>query len=109
MEADLTFKSGQIVLKVDTRLFRAEAVQKTVYRLAHRFTAVFGGLDGTVLPVTLAFSAAIDEVTALESARLFWRELVDQELREKIGEDTRSIRTLIIAQAFSRTGLIKQD
>ena len=32
-----------------------------------------------------------------------------QELREQIGEETRAVRALILAQAFSRTDLIRRD
>ena len=61
------------------------------------------------LPVRFLFTPAVTEQDALETMRLFFQELLDQELREQVGDETRALRALIVAQAFSRTGLIRQD
>jgi His-Xaa-Ser system protein HxsD len=41
--------------------------------------------------------------------RSFFQELLDQELRERIAEETDAIRSLILAQAYSKTDLIRRD
>jgi His-Xaa-Ser system protein HxsD len=46
----------------------------------------------------------IDEVV-----RQFFQELLDQELREQIAEETAPVRTLILAHAFSKADLIKRE
>ena len=53
------------------------------------------------------FKAGTTSVAANEIARVFFQELLDQELREHVAEETGPVRTLIIAQAFSKTDLIR--
>lgn len=103
------FRDGAVQVTVDTRMYRLSAVQKTAYRLAEQCTAVFGAPNGNSLPLTLIFRPGTGEQPALETARAFFQELLDQELREQIGEETRAVRSLIIAQAFSKTDLIRRD
>jgi His-Xaa-Ser system protein HxsD len=94
---------------LDLRAYRLSAVQKACYRFAEHFTAVLGTQDGQLLPVTCLFRSDTREATALDAVRRFFQELLDQELREQIGEETRAVRALILAQAFSRTDLIRRD
>jgi His-Xaa-Ser system protein HxsD len=102
-------ENAEIRTKVDLRVYRLTAVQKTAYKLADRCTAVLGETHGDTLPITIAFGPRVVEAEACEIARQFFRELLDQELREKIGEETRAIRSLLLAHAFSRTDLIRRD
>lgn len=104
-----TFQDASVHVSVDTRIYRLVAVQKTAYTLAERCTAVLGTPEGERLPITLVFRPETVEREALETTRLFFQELLDQELREKIGDETRAVRALILAQAFSKTDLIKRD
>ncbi|MDC0685721.1 His-Xaa-Ser system protein HxsD [Sorangium atrum] len=100
--APFAFRDGRIAFTVDLRAYRLAAVQKAAYRMAAKCTAVIGQIDDHSLDVTLAFPPATGEQAALEVARVFFQELLDQELREKVGEETVSLRTLILAHAFSR-------
>lgn len=108
-DAPFVFRDGEIRATVDVRVYRVTAIQKTAYRMAERCTAVLGSLAEDHLPVTLVFSRPIDERQAREVARLFFQELLDQELREKVGEETRAIRSLLLAHAFSKTDLVRRD
>lgn len=107
--APFTFREGTVQVSIDLEVYRLTAVQKSAYRLAERCTAVLGTPEGNRLPVTFTFRPGTAEPDALEAVRLFFQELLDQELREKIGDETRALRALIIAQAFSRTDLIRHD
>jgi His-Xaa-Ser system protein HxsD len=104
----LSFCDDGIKLRVDLQVYRLVAVQKTAYRLAERCTAMLGSPDSEVLPLTLLFRPGTVEREAFETARAFFQELLDQELREKIAEETQPLRALILAHAFSKTGLIQQ-
>lgn len=97
-----------IEIQVDLRVFRLIAVQKTAYRLADRCTAAFGVVEGDVLPVILRLAPSTTDDLARVLADAFLRELLDQELRERVGEETAPLRALILAHAFSRTGLIER-
>ncbi|MFL5356136.1 His-Xaa-Ser system protein HxsD [Archangium sp.] len=103
------FRNASVQVTVDMRAYRLAAVQKTAYKLAERCTAVIGAPEGNGLPITFVFRPETVESDALEVVRLFFQELLDQELREQIGDETRAVRALILAQAFSRTNLIRHD
>jgi len=99
------FRDGRVELVVDLRVYRLAAVQKAAYRLAARCTAVLGDVTESSLCVSLTFPRAVSEEHALDVARLFFQELLDQELREQIAAETAPLRNLILAYAYSRTGL----
>lgn len=107
--APLTFRDGAVQALLDLRVYRLVAVQKAAYRFAERCTALLGSPEDQRLPVRFVFRTGTFEPEALETLHLFFQELLDQELREQIGEETRAVRALIIAQAFSKTDLIRQD
>jgi His-Xaa-Ser system protein HxsD len=107
-ESPLSFHDGRVDLRVDLRVYRLTAVQKAAYRLAERCTAALGAPDGETLQVALLFRPGTVEREAHETARLFLQELLDQELREKIAEETQPLRAFILAHAFSKTDLIRQ-
>jgi His-Xaa-Ser system protein HxsD len=107
-EPDFSFVEGTIALVIDTRVYRLSAVKKAAYRIAEKCTAVVGSPDAHLLPVTLRFKPGTTETSAREAARAFFQELLDQELREQIAEETNSVRTLILAHAFSKADLIKR-
>ena len=58
---------------------------------------------------TLRFKSTVTEARAREVANQFFQELLDQELREQIADETSAVRTLILAHAFSKADLIKRD
>jgi His-Xaa-Ser system protein HxsD len=105
----LTFRDGSVRAEVDVRCYRLSAVQKVAYKLADRCTVILGGLDVASLPITFRFPRATNESAALDIVRLFFQELLDQELREQIAEETRPLRALILAHAFSKTDLIRRE
>jgi His-Xaa-Ser system protein HxsD len=103
------FREGRVELVIDLRAYRLTAVQKTAYRLAARCTAVLGDVSESSVAVHLTFPAPLSEAHALEVARVFFQELLDQELREQIAVETAPLRNLILAHAYSRTGLPSDD
>lgn len=105
----LTFSDGRIATTIDLQTYRLTAVKKAAYRLAERLTAVLGSTEDSMLGITFTFKASTDAKAATESVRLFFQELLDQELREQIAEETAPMRTLILAHAFSKTDLINRE
>jgi His-Xaa-Ser system protein HxsD len=103
------FRDGSIQVDVDVRVYRVSAVQKTAYRFADKCAVVMGALGANSLAITLAFRPAIQEREALDVARLFFQDLLDQELREQIAGETSAVRALILAHAFSNTDLIRRE
>lgn len=102
-------EDGAVTLAVDLRCYRMAAVQKTAYRLADRCTVILGAVEGHALALRFEFPRGTTDGEARDALRLFFQELLDQELREKVGEETRAWRSLILAHAFSRTDLLRRD
>lgn len=95
-------------LVFDPAVYALMAVEKAAYRFSDRFTCQIeitqAGLQVTLKPKRSAMSEEAHQV-ALDD---FQTEVLDQNLREKIKLDTAPIRNLILAHAFSRTGLVNQ-
>ncbi|MFO0554060.1 MAG: His-Xaa-Ser system protein HxsD [Polyangiaceae bacterium] len=101
------FCDGAIYTTVDLRVYRLSAVKKAAYRLAAQCTVKLGAPEGDTLTLTLLLDRQ-DEARARSVMREFFQELLDQELREHVADETTALRTLILAQAFSKTDLIQR-
>jgi His-Xaa-Ser system protein HxsD len=79
-----------------------DAIQRAAYRFSDRLSCeLLPGADEHVCVVRSRGNADIGE--EVESFRV---EVLDQTLRERIRAETEPIRTMILAQAFSRTGVV---
>lgn len=89
------------MLRIDLAVYRLAAVKKAAYRFSSSATAAIE-VDGrhAVVVLTRTGEGAGD----LEQA--FLREVLDQELREVVADETAPVRNLILAQVFSRTNLL---
>jgi His-Xaa-Ser system protein HxsD len=102
------YKNGIVEVTIDLRIYRLAAVKKSAYRFANKCAAVLGRPDNELLPVQFHFDG-VKEGPALATVRAFFNDLLDQELREHIAEETGPLRSLILAHAFSRLDLIRRD
>jgi His-Xaa-Ser system protein HxsD len=100
--------SVQRQLLIDPRVYRITAVKKASYRVAALCTATVESATEDRIAVSILFRPGASEATVEEAIRRFHEELLDQELRELVAEETTALRTLILAQAFSRTDLIER-
>jgi His-Xaa-Ser system protein HxsD len=103
------FENGSVQATLNLGVYRLTAVKKAAYRMAERCTAVLGAPEGNTLPVTFLFKPGTVEAVALEAVRVFFQELLDQDLREQVAEETGPVRALILAHAFSKTNLIRRE
>ncbi len=88
-----------ITVQVDPRVFRLSAVKKAAYRIGDRcFVRIEIPPESGIL-VTLTPKSADGSPAELEGD--FRNDLLDQELREEIAEQTERVRNLLLAQAFS--------
>jgi His-Xaa-Ser system protein HxsD len=109
MDPLLSWDGTVVRANIDTRNYRALAVKKAAYRFASKCTIMLEPMQGDTLPLVFHFTAETSEGAALATVRLFFRELLDQELREHLAEEMGPLRTLILAQAFSKTDLIRRE
>lgn len=92
----------------DSRVFSIDAVKNAAYRLAHLLdTDIHLNGDQIVCNVKLR-KQSTDEVMNGILER-FRREVVDHDLRLQIRSDTEATRNLILAHAFSRTGIVSSE
>ena len=96
-------------LALHARAYRLTTIQKSAYRFADRCTALVGPEREGQVTIVLHFAPGTAEATAIHVAQRFLRDLIDQELRETLAEETRAFRSLLLAQAFSRTDLLRRD
>jgi His-Xaa-Ser system protein HxsD len=102
MKTSAFVREGEIVVYVDANLFSSEVVMKTVYWFGDKFhTSVCteGGLHCITLRA-VAQGAIKDEDLSSYLQKL-QRDLIDFSLRETISRETRNIRDLLVAKAFS--------
>ena len=101
---DCTVMAATQTLELDRHAYGLEAVQKASYRFIDRLTVLISESErGTIV---CEIDAVAGGTTAFEVVLSdFKRELLDQQLRSKIKAETEPVRNLILAYAFSRSGL----
>lgn len=90
-------------LDLDQSVYSLEAVQKAAYRFIDRLTVLICQSEGVItcdIDVIVGRNNLIEPVLAD-----FKRELLDQQLRVQIKNETTDVRNLILSYAFSKSGL----
>jgi His-Xaa-Ser system protein HxsD len=90
-------------LNLNKEIYCLEAIQKAAYRFIDRLTILIEPAGDDWL-CTIDPNAGQEEKFDDHLAN-FKRELLDQQLRKQIKGETESVRNLILAYTFSRTGL----
>lgn len=90
-------------LVLDETVYSLEAVQKAAYRFIDRLTILISKEAGQIVcDIDPVASQTLDLQTVIDDLK---RELLDQQLRAQIKAETEPVRNLILALAFSRSGL----
>jgi His-Xaa-Ser system protein HxsD len=89
-------------LTFDRSTHSADAIQRATYKLSDRLSCDLASED-VVFRCTLHIQQEDPDVDALISE--FRNEVLDETLRERIRDETKEVRNLILALAFSNTGL----
>jgi His-Xaa-Ser system protein HxsD len=92
---DLTFDGGTSSI---------DAVQRALYRMSDRLSGDIRQADGGEIECTLV--ALGDEPIGDDLVFEFRNEVLDEVLRARIREETQEVRNLVLAVAFSKSGLI---
>jgi His-Xaa-Ser system protein HxsD len=90
-------------LSFDTTAYSADAIQRAAYRFSDRLSLDLQRVNGDyacALQLKDELADQADEVLAD-----FRNEVLDQTLRERIRSETEGVRNVILALAFSNTGL----
>ncbi len=98
--------SSSIEVSFSPGIFSLETVKKASYKFTDLVAFEFTQGDGGGIKVVLA---PIKEKSAEDLeliSKQFKNEVLDQDLRTIVAQETEGIRNLILAQAFSRTDLL---
>lgn len=90
-------------LTLDRSVYALEAVQKAAYRFIDRLVIVIGQDDQHVVCDIEPAPTLQQPYEAVLAG--FKQELLDQQLRLQIKQETEPVRNLILSLAFSRSGL----
>jgi len=101
-----------LILEFDAVAYPLSTIQKACYRFTNIASFEIQRLKrphGDIILVTARPLAAKSEDGLEHLGQLVRNEALDQCLREQIREETEGVRNLVLAHAFSRTGLIAPD
>src|SRR5438309_11911547 len=101
-------EAKSVSVSFDSHVFALMAVKKAAYRYIDSFSADISIKDEEIRCVLNFIPPRSDE----SCARLvddFKKEVLDQELREKLKVETEPVRNLILAHAFSKTGIVSNE
>lgn len=99
---------GAVELVFDATLYSSDVLERAAYRFSDRFAFELTSAGSGWL-CRLHVSEGIDDEAIVHLAREFRKEALDQKLRVAIREQTAGTRDLILARAFSRTGLTPES
>lgn len=95
---------SSVEVEFSTAAFSLETIKKAAYRLVAHFSADIRP-ENTLIKCRLEFRAPVSRADAEEAVRAFRDEVLDQDLRVIIAEETAPIRNATLAYAFSQTKL----
>lgn len=99
------FEDGALCISLPIDVYTLDAILRSCYRLTDRSYVYLAPPRGALIEVTLVAKEGGVGVTD-QLAWDFLNDLVDQRLRIDINRETRTIREMIVAQAFAETDLI---
>jgi His-Xaa-Ser system protein HxsD len=95
-------------VKFDSAVYTVDAVKTACYRFTDKFAPVIEVHNGMIVCSLQCDSKLSDAAIEAEIENLK-REVLDQDLRQQLKTETEPLRNLILAHAFSKTGLIADE
>jgi His-Xaa-Ser system protein HxsD len=98
---------GSYKIQLPSSLFGISTVKKAAYKFTGSFHFIFQGDEGSTLVLYLR-----PKTDSIETEKLigdFYNELLDQDLRETIAQETKAVRDLILAEAFSKVSILHPE
>jgi len=99
----------RLCLTLPRAAYTVSAVQNAGYRLATLCTVAVDAVTPESIEVALLAPVETSDDLEYRLTAEFYRHLTDEQLRERIREETQGIRELILAHAFSRTDLVRRE
>lgn len=96
----------ELPISFDSSAHSLDAVQRAAYRFSDRFSC---DLAETAESIEVTLHLPDDDADSDALLADFRNEVLDQVLRERIRAETAEVRKLVLAVAFSKTGLADGD
>ncbi len=100
-------KRPHVSIQFDLSIFSLMAIKHAAYKFGDRCHFEFETEDDSHITVRLRTKAALDNPDHLVGD--FRNAVLDEDLRERVGEETKAVRNLLLAQAFSTTSLLDPE
>ncbi len=97
------------LLRLDVRDASTAAIRAAAYRFGDLFSVHLEPVAESIVTVRCTFPHDTADAHVDSTMQGFQRELNDQVLRERVREETKHVRAVILAHAFSRTQLGHND
>lgn len=98
----------KIDVSFDSAVYSLDAVKAACYRFLDRFVAEIELGENKVL-CHLTFDDTVSDAAVNANLENLKKEVLDQDLRIRLKAETEPVRNLILAHAFSKTGLIADE
>jgi His-Xaa-Ser system protein HxsD len=98
----------EVEVLFDKNIYSAQAIKKAAYRFIDKFSVVIFTKESSY-QCNLSFPDKATDRSVANLVDEFKKEVLDQDLRESIKEETEGVRNLILAHTFSQAGLIKDE
>jgi His-Xaa-Ser system protein HxsD len=95
-------------VKFDPAVFSVDVIKAACYRFSDKFSTAIEIRDGLIV-CALQFDTRIAEPSIETEINNLKKEVLDQDLRLRLKSETEPVRNLILAHAFSKTGLIADE
>jgi His-Xaa-Ser system protein HxsD len=104
----LNGETRTVCLTFDEKVYSLNAVKKAAFQQIRYFTTDITIVDEQI-QCLLVFSSPVTDEQTLRFASDFKKEVLDQDLRERLRAETEAVRNVILAHAFSKTGLVNNE
>lgn len=102
-------EDGTVSVLFDIRLYSADAIKKASYKFADDLAIVLSLPSENEVLASITFQKTFDQQSKDKIVGAFCNEVIDQDLREQIAQKTEATRSLILAEAFSKTSLLREE
>ncbi|MEQ1813352.1 MAG: His-Xaa-Ser system protein HxsD [Candidatus Nitrotoga sp.] len=97
-----------LLLNFDEQVYSVETIQKACYRSTNAFVTDITVNAGKIACIINPVIGATDAGFA-HAIQEFKKDVLDQQLRQKIKSETEDVRNLILGLAFSNTSLLNGE
>jgi His-Xaa-Ser system protein HxsD len=108
-ESASTPSASQVVVEINLAIITAEALLKTCYWFSRDFVCEIRNQDDKLAEVCLTPRSSISASDLASAKEAFNTSAMDFALREKIEAKTSGIRDLLLAKAFSESGVLEDE